>query len=165
MTGWDAPASFDEFVRTRHRELLRFAYVLCGDPDLAGDLVQDALERTGLAWRRLRNPDDPEGYVRRTVVNAYLNRWRARRRERLMADVPDRPGPPPADRDDHLWQLLSALPRRQRAVVVLRYYADLTEPAVAELLGCSVGTVKSNHSRAVAKLRVALAPSTSDGVR
>jgi RNA polymerase sigma-70 factor (sigma-E family) len=166
MASWDAPASFDEYVRARHRALLRFAHVMCGDAHLAADLVQDALERTGLHWRRLRDQDDPEGYVRRIIVNRYLNRWRRLRREHLVADVPDRPGPQPSGGpDDALWQLLARLPRQQRAVLVLRFYEDLTEAAIAELLGCSVGTVKSNSSRALAKLRSALAAQTVGNLR
>lgn len=166
MASWDAPASFDEYVRARHVALLRFAHVLCGDPHMAADLVQDALERTGLRWKRLRDQEDPEGYVRRVIVNQYINRWRRQRREHLVAEVPDRPGPQllSVRSDDPLWQLLATLPRQQRAVVVLRFYEDLTETAIAELLGCSVGTVKSNSSRALAKLRTALAGVTVKGV-
>jgi RNA polymerase sigma-70 factor (sigma-E family) len=166
MASWDAPASFDDYVRARHQALLRFAHMLCGDAHLAADLVQDALERTGLRWRRLRDQEDPEGYVRRIIVNRYLNRWRRLRRERLVAEVPDRPDPLPSGRsDDAVWQLLATLPRQQRAVLVLRFYEDMTEAAIAELLGCSLGTVKSNSSRALAKLRVALAAATVEGLR
>jgi RNA polymerase sigma-70 factor (sigma-E family) len=166
MASWDAPASFDEYVRARHWALLRFAHVLCGDPHLAADLVQDALERTGLRWRRLRDQEDPEGYVRRVIVNQYLNRRRRPRRERLVAEVPDRTAPQPSvGSDDRVWRLLATLPRQQRAVLVLRFYEDLTETAIAELLGCSLGTVKSNSSRALAKLRVALGAETVEGLR
>jgi RNA polymerase sigma-70 factor (sigma-E family) len=166
MAIWDAPASFDEYVHSRHRELLRFAHVLCGDAHLAADLVQDALERTGLSWRRLRRQDDPEGYVRRTIVNQYLNRRRRLRRERLVAQVPDRADPQPTgQRDERIWHLLAQLPRQQRAVLVLRFYEDMTEAAIAEVLGCSLGTVKSNSSRALAKLRAVLEPATVEGRR
>jgi RNA polymerase sigma-70 factor (sigma-E family) len=161
MTRWSAPPAFDEFVRTRHAELLRFAHVLCGDPHLAGDLVQDALERTGLAWRRILRQDQPERYVRRAVVNGYLNRRRALRRERLVDAVPDRPERyprDPGDHDDTLWRLLAGLPRQQRAVLVLRYYLDYSEAQIAEALGCTPGTVKSTASRAMGKLREALTP-------
>jgi RNA polymerase sigma-70 factor (sigma-E family) len=163
MAGWGAPASFDDFVRQRHVALLRFAHVLCGDAHLADDLVQDALERTGLAWRRVNAKDDPEGYVRRAILNGYLNRRRRLRRERLVDQLPERAAPAPEPRDDALWRLLGTLPRQQRAVVVLRFFLDLTEAQVAEQLGCSIGTVKSNGSRAMAKLRAALtSPSTVD---
>jgi RNA polymerase sigma-70 factor (sigma-E family) len=158
MASWDAPASFDDFVRARHQALLRFAHVLCGDAHLSADLVQDALERTGLRWRRLRDPDDPEGYVRRTIVTQYLNRRRRSRREQPVAEMPDRAASQDSSGTDAvIRQLLASLPRQQRAVLVLRFYEDLTEAAIAELLGCSLGTVKSNSSRALAKLRAALA--------
>jgi DNA-directed RNA polymerase specialized sigma24 family protein len=112
MASWDAPASFDDYVHARHRELLRFAHVLCGDPHLATDLVQDALERTGLHWRRLRKQDDPEGYVRRIIVNQYLNQSRRLRREHLVADVPDRADPgSTGQRDEQIWQLHSSRPK------------------------------------------------------
>jgi RNA polymerase sigma-70 factor (sigma-E family) len=166
MASWEAPASFDEYVRARHPALLRFAHVLCGDAHLAADLVQDALERTGLRWRRLLDQEDPEGYVRRVIVNQYLNRLRRLRREHLVADVPDRAGDEHSTgTDDPIRQLLASLPRRQRAVVVLRFYEDMTEAAIAEVLGCSLGTVKSNSSRALAKLRSALAAQTVEGLR
>jgi RNA polymerase sigma-70 factor (sigma-E family) len=156
---WEAPREFDEFVRVRHAALLRFAHVLCGDPHLAADLVQDSLERTGLAWRRLRS-DDPEAYVRRVIVNTFLNGVRRLRRERLVAEPPERAYHEPESRDEALWRLLRTLPPRQRAVVVLRFYADLSEVEISAVLGCTVGTVKSTSSRALAKLRVALAPVT-----
>src|SRR5258706_3393652 len=124
MAIWEAPAAFDDFVRSRHTELLRFAHVLTGDRALAEDLVQDALERAGTCGRRLRKKDAPEGYVRRIIVNCHLNRLRGIRRERLVADVPDRPGPDVEPVDEQVWNLLRTLPRRQRTVIVLRFYAD-----------------------------------------
>jgi RNA polymerase sigma-70 factor (sigma-E family) len=148
----------------RHPDLLRFAHVLSGDAHLAADLVQDALERAGLHWRRIRRQDDPEGYLRRIIVNRYVSRWRSLRRERLVGEIPEVVAPSGAE-PDAMWALLATLPRQQRAVLVLRFYEDLSEAQVAEVLGCSVGTVKSNGSRALAKLRTALAPkeSTMDG--
>jgi RNA polymerase sigma-70 factor (sigma-E family) len=164
MAHWEAPPSFEEYVRSRHAVLLRFAYVLTGDSHLAADLVQDALERAGLGWRRIQRQDDPEGYLRRTIVNGYLSRRRSLRHERLVANLPEpdragrgaasEPGRTPADRE--MWALLAELPRQQRAVLVLRYYQDLSEAQIAEVLGCKVGTVKSNASRAIAKLRATL---------
>src|SRR5262245_34648171 len=152
MSRWAAPETFAEFVRGRHGDLLRFAHVLCGDRYLAEDLVQDALERVGMAWARIERQDNPEAYVRRTITNRYLNRSRVMRRERLTDSPPD-PGTstyePP---DDQLRRLLAGLPRRQRAVIVLRFYLDYSEQQIAETLGCSTGTVKSNASRAMAKL-------------
>jgi RNA polymerase sigma-70 factor (sigma-E family) len=146
-------AAFDTFARARLGALLRFAHVLTGDPHQAADLVQDALERTLLAWPRVIGKDDPEAYVRRAIVNRHVSVWRRRRLERLVADTPDAAPYEPASHDGVLWAELRALPPRQRAVVVLRYYEDLPEREVAELLGCSVGTVKSQTSKALARLR------------
>ncbi|MEJ3743978.1 SigE family RNA polymerase sigma factor [Actinomycetes bacterium KLBMP 9797] len=156
MAQWDAPDSFVEFVRSRHVELLRFAHVLTGDRHLAEDLVQDALERAGVSWLRIWKQDDPEGYVRRIITNQYLNRLRRLRRERLVADPPELASVDPESRNEQLWRLLAGLPRQQRAVLVLRFYLDLSVTQAAEMLGCSTGTVKSNASRGVANLRAAL---------
>lgn len=151
--------TFDAFVRARTGELLRFGYVLTGSPDAAVDLVQDALERTLLAWPRVRRQDDPEGYVRRTMVNRNVSRWRRLRREWLMAEPPEPPtagAEPPPGPDPELMAALRALPPRQRAVVVLRYYEDLSEKQTADVLGCAVGTVKSQTAKALSALRRSL---------
>ena len=145
--------AFDAFARGRMRELLRFAHALTGDPHRAADLVQDALERTLMGWSRIERKDDPEAYVRRAIVNRHVSVWRRTRRERLVADTPDtgyadRPG-----HDDALWAALATLPPRQRAVLVLRYYEDLTEVDTAAALGCTVGTVKSQTWKALNRLR------------
>ncbi|GIE98819.1 SigE family RNA polymerase sigma factor [Paractinoplanes rishiriensis] len=166
MERWEAPETFVDFVRNRHVELLRFAHVLTGDRHLAEDLVQDALERTGMAWKRLARRDDPEGYTRKIILNRYLNRLRKLKRERLMAHPPE--GPPVEDgtADDQVRRALAGLPRQQRAVLVLRYYLDLSEAQIADALGCSVGAVKSNASRGMAKLRAAIAvPDVKEPVR
>jgi len=156
MPVWEAPPSFEDYVRTRHQGLLRFAHLLTGDPHLADDLVQDALERAGMAWRRIRQQGDPEGYLRRVITNQYLNRLRTLRRELLVRETPERGTTDPEGRDATLWRALGSLPRKQRAVVVLRFYEDLSDTQIAEILGCSVGTVKSNGSRGLSKLRAAL---------
>ena len=147
--------SFDAFARARFTTLLRFGHALCGDPDQAADLVQEALVRTATAWPRVIRKDDPEGYVRRVMVNRQLNVWRSRRKEVLVADPvePRSPTQEPAGRDPDLWAALGRLPRRQRAVLVLRYYEDLSEAQTAAVMGCSVGTVKSQSAKALAKLR------------
>ncbi|MEU8005477.1 SigE family RNA polymerase sigma factor [Catellatospora sp. NPDC049111] len=150
---WAAPEQFAEFVRNRHAALLRYAYLLCGDPHLAQDLVQDGLERTGMAWRRIERQGDPEGYVRRIITNRYLNRVRSLRREQLVSDAPDTSVTDAEPSDGSLMRLLSCLPRQQRAVMVMRYYLDYSEAQIAETLGCSAGTVKSTASRAIARLR------------
>jgi RNA polymerase sigma-70 factor (sigma-E family) len=164
MRRWEAPEEFDDFVRSRHVALLRFAYLLTGDPHGAADLVQESLERIGLRWRRIHRQDNPEVYVRRAILNAHINRWRRRWREHLVAETPEVARSDREPRDDALWRLLATLPRQQRAVLVLRFYEDLTEADVARVLGCSIGTVKSNSSRALAKLRSALpSPATANG--
>jgi RNA polymerase sigma-70 factor (sigma-E family) len=150
---WAAPEQFAEFVRGRHAALLRYAYLLCGDSHLAQDLVQDALERTGVAWRRIERQGDPEGYLRRVITNRYLNRIRSLRRERLVSDAPDTGVADVEPSDGSLLRLLACLPRQQRAVMVMRYYLDYSETQIADALGCSAGTVKSTASRAIARLR------------
>jgi RNA polymerase sigma-70 factor (sigma-E family) len=148
-------ADFDDFARARMRALLRFAHVLTGDPERAADLVQDALERTLLAWSRVQHKGDPEAYVRRAIVNRHVSVWRRHRRERLVPDLPDEAYDARAGHDAALWAALGSLPPRQRAVLVLRFYEDLSEADAAALLGCSVGTVKSQTSRGLARLRAA----------
>ncbi|HZO69691.1 MAG: SigE family RNA polymerase sigma factor [Kribbellaceae bacterium] len=144
--------AFDEFVRARLPQLLRFGHALTGSPHAGADLVQDALERTMLAWSRIDSKDDPEGYVRRIMVNRNVSIWRRYRRERLVDEVPERQLPD-RTRDDSLWEAIKLLPTKQRAIIVLRYYEDLSEAQIAATMGCSAGTVKSQASRAMAKLR------------
>ncbi|MFU8851611.1 SigE family RNA polymerase sigma factor [Micromonospora sp. SL1-18] len=151
------PEGFDDFVVTRSPRLLRTAFLLTRDWASAEDLLQTALARAWEAWRRIDG--DPEPYVRRIIVNAYASSWRRRWRGELpTADLPETviEADPHVSLDDRdrLWRALGRLPRRQRAVLVLRYFEDLSEVEIAEVLGCSVGTVKSQASRAVAKLRL-----------
>jgi RNA polymerase sigma-70 factor (sigma-E family) len=155
----DEQDAFDAFARGRMRELLRFAHVLTGDPHRAADLVQDALERTLMSWDRVVRKDDPVAYVRRAIVNRNVSVWRRYHRERLVADAPDTPyDPRSAERrfDADLWAALATLPPRQRTVLVLRYYEDLSEAEIARTLGVSVGTIKSQASKAMAKLRASV---------
>ncbi|MCU1599864.1 MAG: polymerase, sigma-24 subunit, subfamily [Frankiales bacterium] len=146
---------FDAFVRARHAALLRYGTVLTGDPHSAADLVQDALERTGLAWSRVQQQGDPEGYVRRVMANRNISTWRKLRRERLVDAPPERSY---VDRpaDDVMWGVLATLPRRQRTVLFLRYYEDLSEAEIARVLGIAPGTVKSQASKGIATLRAAI---------
>ncbi|MET7808532.1 SigE family RNA polymerase sigma factor [Micromonospora chersina] len=151
------PEGFDEFVATRSPRLLRTAFLLTRDWALAEDLLQTALARAWEAWRRIEG--DPEPYVRRIIVNANASWWRRRwRGEVPTADLPEVAAE--ADRysglddRDRLWRALGRLPRRQRAVLVLRYFEDLSDAEIAEVLHCSVSTVKSQASRALAKLRL-----------
>jgi RNA polymerase sigma-70 factor (sigma-E family) len=148
----DDNASFDAFVRARLPDLLRFGRALTGSNEAGADLVQDALERTMLAWNRLESRHEPEGYVRRIMVNRNISIWRKWGREHVTADMIDR-GTEDRHFDDDMWQALQTLPPRQRAVIALRYYEDLSEAEIARTLGCSVGTVKSQASKALAKLR------------
>jgi RNA polymerase sigma-70 factor (sigma-E family) len=152
--------TFEEFAATRLPAVLRFAGVLTGDRALAEDVVQDVLIRAYERWRQIGVMDHPESYVRKMVVNEYLS-WR-RRSWRLVpagagADVdrrsiPDH-APGYAERDALLAEL-GRLPRRQRAVLVLRYYEGLPDAGIAEVLGCAPGTVRGYASRALAALRV-----------
>ncbi len=146
---------FDAFVRARHAALLRYGTALTGDPHSAADLVQDALERTGAAWSRIQQQGDPEGYVRRTMANRNISIWRRLRRERLV-DIPPEHGYEDAPPDDVMWKALARLPQRQRTVLVLRYYEDLSEAEIARVLGIAPGTVKSQASKGIAALRAAI---------
>jgi RNA polymerase sigma-70 factor (sigma-E family) len=149
--------AFDAFVRARMPSLLRFAHALTGDPHTAADLVQDALVRTGMRWSRLDRNGDPEAYVRRAILNGRTSRWRKLHRETLVHELPERlPARETPRHDEHLWELLKTLPQRQRAVIVLRYYEDMSEEQIARTLGCAPGTVKSQASKALAKLRAAM---------
>ncbi|GAA3569562.1 SigE family RNA polymerase sigma factor [Nonomuraea rosea] len=144
---------FDEFVRARGDALLRYGYVLAGNSEDAADLAQEALARLGDAWPRVRKKHDPEGYVRTIMVRLHIKSWRRRHREDLVAAVPER-GEFDRYGDAALWAGLQELPRKQRAVLVLRYYEDLPDQEIAEILGVSRGTVRSQASRALDKLRI-----------
>ena len=148
--------AFRSYVAARSTALLRTAYLLTGNRADAEDLLQTALAKTFLSWDRIRDREALDGYVRRVMVNAQTSFWRRRRPETPYDEVPDVGSPDRTDQTDlhdALWQALAALPKRQRATVVLRYYEDLNENETAEVLGVSVGTVKSTTSRALAKLR------------
>jgi RNA polymerase sigma-70 factor (sigma-E family) len=147
--------AFDAFVRARLPDLVRFGRALTGSTHAGQDLVQDALERTLLAWNRIDSRDDPEGYVRRIMVNRNISIWRKYGREHVTDEVRDA-GHEDTHHDGDLWQALLALPTRQRAVIALRYYEDMSEADIARTLGCSVGTVKSQASKAIAKLRLSV---------
>ena len=152
----DRRAGFDEFVAARSTALLRTAYLLTRDHALAEVLLQTALTKAWFAWHRIEG--QPEAYVRRILVTTYATWWRRRwNGEVATEELPEvsRPGASDAVETVHdLWTAMGRLPRRQRAVVVLRYVEDLSEAQTAELLGCSVGTVKSQASKALAKLRI-----------
>lgn len=152
----DEPDGFREFVAARQRDLLRSAWLISGDWHTAEDLVQTALVKTWPRWNRLIRDDRPELYVRRVMLTTFLA-WRKRKSygEIPLADLPEsavKDGDD-ADRRRAIVAALHTLPPRQRAVVVLRYFDDLTEADTARALGCSVGTVKTHASRAMATLR------------
>ncbi|GAA3115179.1 SigE family RNA polymerase sigma factor [Streptosporangium carneum] len=144
---------FEQFVAERADALLRFGYVLTGNPHDAADLVQEALVRLRGAWERVRGQRDPEGYVRTTMTRLHINTWRIRKREHVTATPPDRAHVDTPYEGSPLWDALSKLPRRQRAVLVLRYYEQLTDAEIAGVLGVSQGTVRSQAFRALGKLR------------
>lgn len=147
--------SYVAFVEVAWERHIRLAMLLCGDRWRAEELLQDSLVRVYERWRRLSRLDDPHAYLRRALVNNHTSIWRRRRRESLVADVPDRAAPSddPDPDADVLRRALLALTAKQRAVVVLRHYEDLSEREVAQVLGCSVGTVKSQNARALGALR------------
>ncbi|WP_283139638.1 SigE family RNA polymerase sigma factor [Rhizohabitans arisaemae] len=156
----DGHEEFRQYVVARGPTLLRAAYTLTGNRADAEDLLQAALTKTYLAWEGIQERAALDGYVRRAMVNIQISWWRRRRlREHLFDEVPEPSVAPEPDGDLHvqLQEALDRLPPRQRAVVVLRYYEDLTEPEIAKILEINVGTVKSTLSRAVAKLRGFLA--------
>ncbi|MET9907328.1 SigE family RNA polymerase sigma factor [Streptomyces sp. NPDC006476] len=153
---------FQSFFIGRWPRLLRTAFLLTGEQHAAEDLVQSTFEQVYVAWRKVGSADDPEAYVRRVMINAHNRKHRRRLREflapkddsglvREVADTGDRM----AQADDRgvLLKALAELPARQREAVVLRYWEDLTETQAAEAMGCSVGTVKSNAAKGLAKLR------------
>jgi RNA polymerase sigma-70 factor (sigma-E family) len=155
-------AQFWEFATARRHGLLRVAYLLTGDRELAEDFVQDALFQAYRNWRRIERSNQPEAYVRKIVVNLANSRWRRlkHRNVSLYGDVPDRPTARDAhadvDRSDELWRALATLPTGMRTVIVLRFYEELTEAETAAVLGKSVGTVKSQSSRGLARMREVL---------
>ncbi|SBT50435.1 SigE family RNA polymerase sigma factor [Micromonospora auratinigra] len=160
-------AAYVAFVEEAWRRHLRLAMLLAGDRWRAEELLQDSLVRIYERWRRLARSDDLHAYLRRALVNNQTSFWRRRRRESLVAEVPDRAGPDGTPDHDALVlrRALLALPPRQRAVVVLRHYEDLPEREVARVLGCSLGTVKSQHARALSKLRHLLQQPSYPGIR
>ena len=149
--------AFTDFVRSRGTALHRTAYLLTGDWGTAEDLLQTALAKSYLRWTAAAAAQQPEAYVRRVLVNTYASWWRRRWRGEVPHDV--LPEAVAIDRwadvdaRTALHDALDRLPRRMRAVVVLRFHEDMTEAAVAEALGVTVGTVKSQTAKALAKLR------------
>jgi len=158
----EAREDFRSYVAARSPALMRTAYALTGNRADAEDLLQTALAKTYLSWTKVREQEALDGYVRRVMVNTRTSWWRKRKvDEHPTGELPERAVGRDAVPDiahdislhDALWTALAGLPKRQRAMVVLRYYEDLSEAETAEVMGVSVGTVKSATSRALAKLR------------
>jgi RNA polymerase sigma-70 factor (sigma-E family) len=165
-------AEFTEFMLGSWARLVRLGYVLTGDSGLAEDLAQTALAKAYASWPRVRRAGDPQAYVSKIVINASRDRFRRRRVDELLTEMPLEeppgavaggwPGLPGLDDRSVLLPALMSLPAGQRTAVVLRYWLDLSETEVAAALGCSVGNVRSQASRALAKLR--LNPDLAEGV-
>ncbi len=161
----DDGEDFSAFVTSRWPGLVRLAFGLTGDRWMAEDLAQTALAKAYVAWRRVSRADDPDAYLRRILVNASNRRFRRRRVTEQPGDPPETAVDGPAELVSERAALLAALrqlPPRQRAVVVLRYWEDLTDAQIAASLGCSPGTVRSQLSRALAKLRTSAALAGGD---
>ena len=153
----DRDVDFAAYMAARQPSLLRTAYLLTGDRHTAEDLVQVAFAKLYLSWDKVQRRELVDGYVRRILVNEHSSLWRrAFKRREVVSDA--LPETHTVDRTDDgesaaLWAFVQTLPRKQRAVVVLRYYEDLSEAETADVLGISVGTVKSQASRALAAMR------------
>jgi RNA polymerase sigma-70 factor (sigma-E family) len=156
--------TFEDYVRTRGPALVRLARLIAGDRHLGEDLAQEVLIRAYPRWNRILAGGEPDVYLRRMLVNAHIS-WRRKRSSTEVADGAER-----VERADHadigteateretVWRLIGRLPPKQRVTVVLRYYEDLDDAAIAEILGCSPGTVRTHAMRALGTLRQHLDP-------
>ncbi|GAA4376014.1 SigE family RNA polymerase sigma factor [Nocardioides caricicola] len=153
----DRDADFTAYLQARQGTMLRTAYLLSGDQHQAEDLVQTTFAKLYLAWDRVRDRESVDAYARRILVNEHNSLWRRawKRNERPTEVLPEAPVVDEYDdgTSSDLWSAVQTLPRKARAVLVLRYYEQLSEAETAEVLGISVGTVKSQTSRALATLR------------
>jgi RNA polymerase sigma-70 factor (sigma-E family) len=157
----EGEAEFAEFYASAWPRLFRTTYAVCGERGLTEDALQSAFAKAWASWSRVSRADDRLAYLRRMAINEALGRLRraSTRREGIVAAVPDAPHPDATGallERDATWRAVLALPPRQRAVVVLRYYEDLSEREIADTLGCRPGTVKSQASAALASLRATL---------
>ncbi|GLY92791.1 SigE family RNA polymerase sigma factor [Actinoplanes sp. NBRC 103695] len=162
--------TFEDFVSARLGSLVRYATVVTWDPHLAEDITQNVLVRAHSRWSRIGGLDAPELYLKRMIVNEFLS-WRRRRAARsvplagdtlagLMPPVPDLTAP--RDERDAMLRLIATLPPRQRAVIALRFYEDLSTEQIAETLGCRAVTVRTHLSRALASLQQAVPAALAD---
>ena len=157
---WPADVEFVEYVRARQHTLLRAAFLVCGDVHLAEDLLQGALVKLARQWERVRD-EAPDAYVRRILYREAVSSWRKRRHEVVgfepaWEEPVDTWEAEDVERRLDVLRALDALTPRQRATIVLRYFEDRTERDTAEILGCSVGTVKSQTHDALVRLRAAM---------
>jgi RNA polymerase sigma-70 factor (sigma-E family) len=143
-----------EFLRANLPGLMRYGIALAGNPHDGADLVQTACEKAVLNWRRVSAADQPVALVKAIMANARISSWRKRRRESLLAELPEVSVTDGYPIDDAgVWGAVAALPRKQRAVIVLRYVEGHSEQEIADILKISVGTVKSHSSRAINSLQ------------
>lgn len=163
-------STFEEYAASAWPSLYRYAYLLAGHHADAEDLAQQTLLKAHGSWARVESADSPAAYLRRILTNSYLSqrRPRGRRLELLTDELPERGNAPDGRLEDRmaLWPHVKSLPPRQRAVIVLRYYEDLSEQEIADVLGCSRGNVKSTAHHALKSLRAVLgehAPDASNG--
>jgi RNA polymerase sigma-70 factor (sigma-E family) len=165
-TSTGAP-TFEEYAASAWPSLYRYAYLLTANHADAEDVAQQTLLKAYGAWSRVREADSPAAYLRRILTNTYLTERRPKgRRLELLTDAPPEPAPAPAGGPEErmlLWPHVKSLPPRQRAVIVLRYYEDLSELEIAEALGCSRGNVKSTAHHALKALRAAIGSVAADG--
>jgi RNA polymerase sigma-70 factor (sigma-E family) len=158
VSAQEKDAEFAAYMAARQPSLLRTAYLLTGDRHTAEDLVQTALAKLYLSWDKVQRRELVDGYVRRILVNEHNSLWRRswKRREVATDYVPETAAPhhePDDGQGQALWEFVQSLPKKQRAAIVLRYYEELSEAETAAILGVSVGTVKSQTSRALATMR------------
>jgi RNA polymerase sigma-70 factor (sigma-E family) len=162
--------TFEEYVQQRSQALVRLACLLVGHRQLAEDLVQEVLARAYVHWDRIVRAERPDLYLRRMLINAHVSWWRRRSsHEAVGVPVPDEAVAGSLDTEvaerDAVWRLIQTLPKRQRAALVLRYYEDLDDTAIAEILDCSPVTVRTHVMRALAALRERLAEPAADTAR
>jgi RNA polymerase sigma-70 factor (sigma-E family) len=162
---------FEAFAQAQLPHMLRYSVMLTGDRDLAADLVQDVLVKVYRQWPRVCGADRPDRYAMRMLTNQFLS-WRRSWAVRTIVAVGELPDRPQAERfesthavRDDMWRRLAGLPKRQRAVLVLRYYEQLTDAEIADVLGCSAGTVRGYAHRALASLRVDLSAELTAGTK
>jgi len=167
VTSSAAAPTFEEYAGSAWPSLYRYAYLLAGNHADAEDLAQQTLMKAYASWARVKDSDSPTAYLRRMLTNSFLSQRRPKgRRLELLVDTPPEPRHAPVSGpEDHmtLWPHVKALPPRQRAVIVLRYYEDLSEQEIADALDCSRGNVKSTAHRALKSLRAAIGSDDTDG--